>query len=90
MAINLDYGEYLAKVSYNGRFGSDSKKANVKVYETISGNDIVKMFRNETQFYAKFIDSSGNPLAKRAVTFNINGVFYTRNTDDSGYAKLKH
>ena len=43
---------------------------------------------NETQFYAKFIDSSGNPLAKRAVTFNINGVFYTRNTDDSGYAKL--
>lgn len=88
LAINLDSGEYLAKVSYNGRFGSDSKKANVKVYETISGNDIVKMFRNETQFYAKFIDSSGNPLAKRAVTFNINGVFYTRNTDDSGYAKL--
>ena len=88
LAINLDSGEYIVKVSYNGRFGSDSKKANVKVYETISGNDIVKMFRNETQFYAKFIDSSGNPLAKRAVTFNINGVFYTRNTDDSGYAKL--
>ena len=67
LAINLDSGEYIVKVSYNGRFGSDSKKANVKVYETISGNDIVKMFRNETQFYAKFIDSSGNPLAKRAV-----------------------
>ena len=62
LAINLDSGEYIVKVSYNGRFGSDSKKANVKVYETISGNDIVKMFRNETQFYAKFIDSSGNPL----------------------------
>lgn len=46
------------------------------------------MFRNATQYYAKFIDTSGNPLANRAVTFNINGVFYTRNTDDSGYAKL--
>ena len=46
------------------------------------------MFRNATQFYAKFIDTSENPLANQDVTFNINGVFYTRNTDSSGYAKL--
>lgn len=88
LAINLDSGEYLVKVSYNGRFGSDFKQVNVKVSATIGGNDIVKMFRNATQFYAKFIDTSGNPLANQAVTFNINGVFYTRNTDESGTAGL--
>lgn len=88
LAINLDSGEYLVKVSYNGRFGSDFKQVNVKVSATIGGNDIVKMFRNATQFYAKFIDTSGNPLANHAVTFNINGVFYTRNTDESGTAGL--
>ncbi len=88
LAINLDSGDYLVNVSYNGRFGSDSKEVTVKVSKTIEGNDIVKMFRNETQFYAKFIDTSGNPLANQAVTFNINGVFYTKNTNASGYAKL--
>ena len=88
LAINLDSGDYFVNVSYNGRFGSDSKEVNVKVSKTIEGNDIVKMFRNETQFYAKFIDTSGNPLANQAVTFNINGVFYTKNTNASGYAKL--
>ena len=88
LAVNLESGEYPAKVTYNGRFGSDSKEVNINVSKTIESNDIVKMFRNATQYYAKFIDTSGNPLANRAVTFNINGVFYTRDTDDSGYAKL--
>ncbi|WP_299526722.1 Ig-like domain-containing protein [uncultured Methanobrevibacter sp.] len=88
LAINLSPGEYLAKISYNGRFGSDSKEANINISKTIIGNDIVKMFRNATKFYAKFIDTSGNPLANQAVTFNINGVFYTRNTNESGYAGL--
>lgn len=88
LAINLDSGDYLVKVSYNGPFGSDSKEVNVKVSKTIDGRDVVKMFRNATQFYAKFIDTSGNPLANQAVTFNINGVFYTKNTNASGYAKL--
>ena len=88
LAINLDSGDYLVKVSYNGYFGSDSKEVNVKVSKTIDGIDVVKMFRNATQFYAKFIDTSGNPLTNKDVTFNINGVFYTKSTDDSGYAKL--
>lgn len=79
LALNLDSGEYSVKVSYNGRFGNDSKKASVKISETISGNDIVKMFRNETQFYAKFIDSSGNPLAKRQL-HSISMVCFTQET----------
>ena len=53
-------------------------------------NDLVKMFRNESQYYATFLDGQGNPLAEGTnVTFNINGVFYTRQVNGSeGKAKL--
>ena len=58
------------------------------VNTTIIGNDIVKRYQNDTQFYAKFIDSNGDALVNSDVSFNINGVFYTRQTNDSGVAKL--
>ena len=88
IAINLNSGEYDITASYNGRFGSDSTVAHVKVLKTISGNDIVKYYRNGTQYYARFIDTAGNPLANSDVSFNINGVFYTRTTDGNGNARL--
>ncbi|MBO6275460.1 MAG: Ig-like domain repeat protein, partial [Methanobrevibacter sp.] len=88
IALNLNSGNYTASASYDGRFGKNSTTANVNVLHTISGNDIIKMYRNDTQYYAKFVDASGNPLVNTAVSFNINGVFYTRNTDANGQAKL--
>ncbi|WP_407432188.1 Ig-like domain repeat protein [Methanobrevibacter sp.] len=88
IAINLIPGDYNVDITYNGRFGQNATVANVKVFKTIEGNDIVKMFRNDTQYYAKFIDVSGNPLANADVQFNINGVFYTRQTNQNGEAKL--
>ena len=88
IALNLNEGNYVATASYNGRFGSNSTSANVNILSTVSGNDIVKMYRNGTQYYAQFKDTSGNPLANSDVSFNINGVFYNRKTDASGQAKL--
>jgi hypothetical protein len=88
IALNLNSGEYDLSASYNGRFGSDSTVTHVKILKTISGNDIVKYFRNDTQYYAHFIDTAGNPLVNTDVSFNINGVFYTRTTDASGNARL--
>ena len=46
------------------------------------------MYRNGSQFYAYFCDSEGNALVDAVVTFNINGVFYNRTTNASGWAKL--
>ncbi|MCR5027604.1 MAG: Ig-like domain repeat protein [Methanobrevibacter sp.] len=60
----------------------------VKVLPTIYGDDIVKVYMDPTQYVAKFLSGDGSPLKNTAVTFNINGVFYTRTTDSDGYARL--
>ncbi len=41
-----------------------------------------------SKFTVKLLDSQGNAYKNKNVTFNINGVFYTRSTDDDGIAKL--
>ena len=61
---------------------------NITVLSTIHGDDIVKFFRNGTQYCAKFLDGCGSPLVNASVTFNINGVFYKKQTDDNGMARL--
>ena len=84
--INLSPGSYIITVN-NSRDGLlDS--FTVTVLSTIHSNDLVKFYRNNSQFYVKLLDGNGNPLRNAGVSMNINGVFYTRNTDDSGVAKL--
>ena len=70
-------------------FNSSKAYSKVKIKNTIEGSDITKIFRNGTQYNAKFMDSSGKTLANNtAVIFNINGVMYTRYTNASGIARL--
>lgn len=90
LAINLIPGEYSSTIFFLGtdKYLSSNKTVNVKVLPTISGNDVVKHYRNGTQYYATFLDSEGEFLDYEDVTFNINGVFYTRTTDQNGVARL--
>ena len=62
---------------------------NITVLPLIQSNDLVKYFRNDSQFVATIFGEDGNPVgAGEHVTFNINGVFYTRQTNESGQVKL--
>ena len=90
IAINLIPGDYDFNIYYNGNdnYSSAETSASCSVYPTISGNDMVKYYKNGTQYYATFLDGDGSPLVNADVTFNINGVFYTRTTNASGVAKL--
>ena len=45
-------------------------------------------YMDGSQFKAQLVDGQGNPYPKQTVTFNINGVFYNRLTDNGGIAKL--
>ena len=90
IAIRLLPGEYKASALFNGTKDHDKATADatVTVKSTIFGNDTTLYFRNGTQYMAKFLDSDGKALANTDVKFNINGVFYTRVTDENGIARL--
>ena len=90
MAINVPNGEYSTYILYNSSelYGPVNKTVNVTVLTTINADDLVKVFCNDSQYWAHFTDSDGNDLVNTIVTFNINGVFYNRMTNGSGWAKL--
>ena len=90
MNIYLKPGVYTATVAYAGNktIGANSIDAKITVLPTITGNNITKMYQNGTHFFAAFVNGQGKALANTKVTFNINGVFYTKQTNDKGIANL--
>lgn len=84
MAINLNSGVYTVLSEFEGI----KVHSKVTVKATISGKDITKIYKNDTQYFATFVDTSGKLLKNTDVRFNINGVFYTRTTNENGHAKL--
>ena len=88
IGINLNPGNYTITTFYHYTDGLATKTNNIEVLSTILANDVVKFFRNGTQYCAKFLDGCGSPLVNASVTFNINGVFYKKQTDDNGMVRL--
>ena len=90
IAISLNSGEYLVTVTFKGNseFNQTSVSSSITVNPTIYADDVFKVFRNGTHYYALFTDAQGNPLSNTEVSFNIHGVFYTRTTNATGWAKL--
>ena len=86
LSINLNPGNYIitATNSLNGEMHSN----NITVLSTIKTDNLVKYYRNGSQFVVKALDKNGQASAGQTVKFNINGVIYTRTTDDNGEAKL--
>lgn len=90
LGLNLESKNYTVVTTFGGTskyFGTSSNNT-VSILSTLISKDIVKYYRNGTQFYATVLDFKGNPLANTTVMFNINGVFYNKTTDENGTAKL--
>ena len=85
ISINLAPGNYEINSFYGDYI---NLSGGVNVLSNLNGDDIVKIYRNDTQYYTKLLDNNGNSLANGTVTFNINGVFYNRKSNDEGIAKL--
>ena len=88
LAINLIPGNYIVSTLFDYNNNSIVLNSDVAVLSTLSGNDVVKTYKNDTQYYATVLDNNGNPLANSDITFNINGVFYNRKTNENGIAHL--
>ena len=86
ISLNLQSGNYSALVNVDNM----TVKSSVTIKTTVNSTDIVKVFRNGTQYYATFLDSEGNYLKNGTnVLFNINGVLYDRKVSgDKGLARL--
>lgn len=82
--IGLNSGYYDVNVKVDELMINSS----VTIKSTVSGEDLTKIYRNDTQYSAVFYDNKGNPLKNTIVLFNINGVFYNKITDSNGIATL--
>ena len=55
---------------------------------TIISEDISLFYKNGTRFSAIFLDENGKALANQNIVFVINGVSYTKTTDENGMASI--
>ena len=84
MAINLNPGNYTIKTTFNGTTVENT----VTVLPTLIAENLVKYFRNASQFFISLMDGEDNPVSGVNITMNINGIFYNRLTNENGTAKL--
>ena len=84
IAINLNPGNYTIKTTYN----NNTVENTITVFPTLIADNLVKYFKNESQFYISLIDGQGKSVPGVNITMNINGVFYNRTTNENGTAKL--
>ena len=90
IGINLASGNYPIEVLFKGKdnYAKSSFNGTVTILPTISGNNVVKIYKNSTPYYATFLNSDGTLLTNKNVTVNIYGIFYTRETNSNGVARL--
>ena len=54
----------------------------------VENHDLTKYYKNASQYVIKVLDGQGRPASDVEVTFNINGVYYTRTSNTTGHAKM--
>lgn len=100
LTCKLDIGNYLLKIDFNDNewYDGSNYASTLIVVDTVDdfnpyatilvANDLVKFYKNGTQYIVRLQDIYGNPISNMEVVISINGVKYTRITNSSGEAKL--
>ena len=86
LGIMLRPGEYIL-TAYNPVTGEE-KGFNITVKSLIVQGDLTKYYLNASKFQATIYNKNGSLAVSKNVTFNINGVFYTKTTDSNGVVSL--
>ncbi|WP_409200921.1 right-handed parallel beta-helix repeat-containing protein [Methanobrevibacter sp. DSM 116169] len=86
LSINLDPGEYIITVEHptSGLHISNI----IKVLPTLKGQDITMENNNRKPYEVTLVDGTGKAIANKMIKININGVFYERETNSNGVARL--
>ena len=86
LGIMLRPGNYIL-TAYNLANGEE-KGVNITVKSLIVQSDLTKYYLNASKFQATIYNKDGSLAVNKEVTFNINGVFYHKKTDENGVASL--
>ena len=87
-ALNLEQGTYVLTMT-NPVTGEEISNTVTILPNIVENKDLVKYYRNGSQFTFKLLDDKGNPAAGQKASININGVFYTRTTNNEGIATFQ-
>ena len=82
--INLPPGDYIITTIYKDCKASN----NITVLPKLITSDLTMKYRDGSQFVAKTLDDQGNIAPNQQVSFNINGILYSRTTNDDGEAGI--
>ncbi|WP_407379600.1 hypothetical protein [Methanobrevibacter sp.] len=82
--LNLGPSTYIITADYKGCLVSNS----ITVKPVLNASDLTKQYGVASPFAVTLVDGQGLPYAGQTITFNINGVFYNRTTNDEGIARL--
>lgn len=89
--INLEYGTYPITYTYQGNtfYNPCSGSAtismiNYKLQPSLSGLDISKYYGDSNQYVVTLKDNNQNPMKNCNINIKINGITYTKITNDNG------
>ena len=82
--LNLEPGQYIITAIYKELMASN----NITIKPVLNASDLTKSYSEKKAFEVSLVDGQGKALPNTNVTFNINGVFYTRTTGEDGIARL--
>ena len=86
--LNLIQGKYIL-TAMNPVTGESAANNITIIPKLVENKDLTKYYRNDSQYTVKVLGDDGKAVgAGVTVRFNINGVFYERQTNASGIAKL--
>ncbi|WP_406534014.1 succinylglutamate desuccinylase/aspartoacylase family protein [Methanobrevibacter sp.] len=61
---------------------------NVSQPSKIETHDLIKYYKNDSQFEFSVFDDNDKPVSNASVLLNVNGVNYTKTTNDEGFGFL--
>ncbi|WP_407380375.1 Ig-like domain repeat protein [Methanobrevibacter sp.] len=82
--LNLGPSTYIITADYKGCLVSNQ----ITVKPVLNASDLTKQYGVASPFAVTLVNGQGLPYTGQMITFNINGVFYNRTTNDEGIARL--
>lgn len=74
--------------NYTNMLEADGNDQYIKTHIKINASNVTKYFSGDERFIVNITDSLNNPIVNQSVKITINGIKYTRNTDNNGLASL--